>query len=129
RGRATRTAGRPPAREKLTTPNPRGALFPPAPAGKDAYFANAAAYLAKLDALEREVREVIAKIPADRRRVLTSHSAFGYFQNAYGVNFIAPQGVSTEVEASAKDVAANIAQIKKQKAAALFLYNVAAPHP
>src|SRR5262249_3857135 len=95
--------------------------------GKDAYLANAAAYLAKLDALEREVREVIAKIPADRRRVITSHSAFGYFQNAYGVNFIAPQGVSTEAEASAKDVAAIIAPIKKQKAAAGFLENATAP--
>src|SRR5262249_5047481 len=60
-------------------------------------------------------------------RVITSHSAFGYFQNAYGVNFIAPQGVSTEAEASAKDVAAIIAQIKKQKAAAVFLENVTDP--
>ena len=77
--------------------------------------------------LEREVREVIAKIPADRRRVITSHSAFGYFQDAYGVSFTAPQGVSTEAEASAKDVAAIIAQIKKQKAAAVFLENVTDP--
>src|SRR5262249_22253332 len=91
--------------------------------GKDSYTANAAAYLAKLDALEREVREVIAKIPADRRRVVTSHNAFGYFQDAYGINFTAPQGVSTEAEASAKDVAAIITHIKKEKAAAVFLEN------
>jgi zinc/manganese transport system substrate-binding protein len=115
------------ANAKIYIANIRDALIAADPAGKDAYFANAAAYLAKLDALEREVREVIAKIPADRRRVLTSHSAFGYFQNAYGVNFIAPQGVSTEAEASAKDVAAIIAQIKKQKAAAVFLENVTDP--
>src|SRR5215510_11541849 len=112
------------ANAKIYVANIRDALIAADPAGKAAYEANAAAYLAKLDALEREVREVIAKIPADRRRLITSHSAFGYFQNAYGIAFIAPQGVSTEAEASAKDVAAIIAQIKKQKIAAVFLENV-----
>ena len=115
------------ANAKIYVANIRDALIAADPAGKDAYSANAAAYLAKLDALDRDVREVVAKIPADRRRVITSHSAFGYFQDAYGVNFTAPQGVSTEAEASAKDVAAMIAQIKKQKAAAVFLENVTDP--
>jgi zinc/manganese transport system substrate-binding protein len=126
-GRADPHAWQSVANAKIYIANIRDALIAADPAGKDVYLANAAAYLAKLDALEREVREVIAKIPADRRRVITSHSAFGYFQNAYGVNFIAPQGVSTEAEASAKDVAAIIAQIKKQKAAAVFLENVTDP--
>ena len=126
-GRADPHAWQSVANAKIYVANIRDALIAADPAGKDAYFANAAAYLAKLDALEREVREVIAKIPADRRRVITSHNAFGYFQNAYGVNFIAPQGVSTEAKASAKDVAAIIAQIKKQKAAAVFLENVTDP--
>ena len=126
-GRADPHAWQSVANAKIYVANIRDALIAADPAGKDAYLANAAAYLAKLDALEREVREVIAKIPADRRRVITSHSAFGYFQNAYGVNFTAPQGVSTEAEASAKDVAAIIAQIKKQKVAAVFLENVTDP--
>jgi zinc/manganese transport system substrate-binding protein len=126
-GRADPHAWQSVANAKIYIANIRDALIAADPAGKDVYLANAAAYLAKLDALEREVREVIAKIPADRRRVITSHNAFGYFQNAYGVNFIAPQGVSTEAEASAKDVAAIIAQIKKQKAAAVFLENVTDP--
>jgi zinc/manganese transport system substrate-binding protein len=126
-GRADPHAWQSVANAKIYVANIRDALIAADPAGKDAYLANAAAYLAKLDALEREVREVIAKIPADRRRVITSHSAFGYFQDAYGVNFTAPQGVSTEAEASAKDVAAIIAQIKKQKAAAVFLENVTDP--
>src|SRR4029453_17181999 len=111
------------ANAKIYLANIRDALIAADPAGKDAYFANAAAYLAKLDALEREVREVIAKVPADRRRVITSHNAFGYFQNAYGLSFTAPQGVSTEAEASAKEVAAIITQIKKQKVGAGFLEN------
>ena len=126
-GRADPHAWQSVANAKIYVANIRDALIAADPAGKDAYLANAAAYLAKLDALEREVREVIAKIPADRRRVITSHSAFGYFQEAYGVSFTAPQGVSTEAEASAKDVAAIIAQIKKQKAAAVFLENVTDP--
>ncbi|HYZ43819.1 MAG TPA: metal ABC transporter substrate-binding protein [Xanthobacteraceae bacterium] len=115
------------ANAKIYVANIRDALIAADPAGKDAYDANAAAYLAKLDAVEREVRDVVAKIPADRRRVVTSHNAFGYFQDAYGISFTAPQGVSTEAEASAKDVAAIISQIKKQKAAAVFLENVTDP--
>jgi len=115
------------ANAKVYVANIRDALIAADPAGKDAYAANAAAYLAKLDALEREVRDVIARVPADRRRVITSHNAFGYFQDAYGVAFTAPQGVSTEAEASARDVAAIITQIKKQKIPAVFLENVTDP--
>jgi zinc/manganese transport system substrate-binding protein len=126
-GRADPHAWQSVANAKVYVANIRDALIAADPAGKEAYVANAAAYLAKLDALEREVREVMAKIRADRRRVITSHNAFGYFQDAYGVNFIAPQGVSTEAEASAKDIAAIISQIKKQKVAAVFLENVTDP--
>ena len=74
--------------------------------------ANASAYLAKLDALDREVREAVAQIPQDRRKVISTHDAFGYFAAAYGIEFIAPLGVSTESEASARDVAAIITQIR-----------------
>ena len=126
-GRADPHAWQSIANAKIYVANIRDALIAADPAGKDAYNANAAAYLAKLDALQREVRELIAKIPPDRRRVITSHNAFGYFQDAYGITFIAPQGVSTEAEASAKDVAAIISQIRKQKAAAVFLENVTDP--
>jgi zinc/manganese transport system substrate-binding protein len=89
-----------------------------------AYEANAAAYLAKLDDLDREVRTAVAAIPAERRKIITNHEAFGYFKQAYGVDFIAPQGVSTEAEPSARDVARIITQIKKQKIPAVFLENV-----
>jgi zinc/manganese transport system substrate-binding protein len=126
-GRADPHAWQSVANAKIYVANIRDALVAIDPAGKDAYQANAAAYLAKLDALEREVRDTVAKIPADRRRLITSHDAFGYFEVAYGIDFIAPQGVSTEAEASAKDVAAIIAQIKKQKISAVFLENVNDP--
>ena len=76
------------------------------------FRANAEAYLAKLDALDREVRDAIAKIPEGRRKLITNHDAFGYFATAYGLDFIAPVGVSTESEPSARDIAAIITQIK-----------------
>jgi len=115
------------ANAKIYVNNIRDALIATDPAGKASYEANASAYLAKLDTLEREVKDVVSKIPVERRRVLTSHSAFGYFEDAYGVNFTAPQGISTEAEPSAKDVATIITQIKKQKLSGVFLENVTDP--
>jgi zinc/manganese transport system substrate-binding protein len=109
---------------KIYAANIRDALLAADPAGKSAYEANAAAYLAKLDALDAEVKAAIEKIPPDRRRIITTHDAFGYFAASYGVAFIAPQGVSTESEVSARDVAKIITQIKKQKIPAVFLENI-----
>jgi zinc/manganese transport system substrate-binding protein len=126
-GRADPHAWQSVANAKIYVGNIRDALIAIDPAGKATYEANAAAYLAKLDALEREVKETIAKIPADRRAIITSHDSFGYFGGAYGVGFIAPQGVSTEAEASAKDVAAIIRQIKNRKITAVFMENVTDP--
>jgi zinc/manganese transport system substrate-binding protein len=112
------------ANARIYVANIRDALSLADPAGKDSYAANAAAYLGKLDALETEVKAAIEKIPSDRRRIITTHDAFGYFAAAYGVAFIAPQGVSTEAEVSAKDVARIITQIRKQMIPAVFLENV-----
>jgi zinc/manganese transport system substrate-binding protein len=126
-GRADPHAWQSVANAKIYVGNIRDALIGIDPAGKAHYESNATAYLARLDALEREVWDTIAKVPADRRRVVTSHNAFGYFESAYGIHFTAPQGVSTEAEASAKDVAAIISAIKKQKASAVFLENVTDP--
>jgi zinc/manganese transport system substrate-binding protein len=102
----------------------RDGLIAADPAGQPAYEANAKAYIARLDELDREVREAVARIPAARRKVITTHDAFGYFKDAYGLDFIAPQGVSTESEASARDVARIIAQIKRQKIPAIFVENI-----
>lgn len=115
------------ANAKLYVGNIRDALIGADPGGKAAYEANATAYLAKLDALETEIKAAVARIPADRRRAITSHDAFGYFAKAYGIEFIAPQGVSTEAEASARDVARIIRQIKAQRVPAVFLENVTNP--
>ncbi|MBB6305866.1 metal ABC transporter substrate-binding protein [Xanthobacter tagetidis] len=115
------------ANGKIYVANIRDALIAADPAGKDAYTANAAAYTARLDALDAEVKAALAKIPADQRRIITSHDAFGYFGAAYGVELISPEGVSTESEASAKDVARIIRQIKAEKIPAVFLENVTNP--
>jgi zinc/manganese transport system substrate-binding protein len=112
---------------KIYVTNIRDALAAADPAGKAVYDANAQAYLARLDDLDNEVRAAIAAIPAERRKIITTHEAFGYFGAAYGMSFIAPEGVSTESEASAKDVARIIRQIKKQKIPAVFLENVSDP--
>jgi zinc/manganese transport system substrate-binding protein len=93
-------------------------------AGCDAYKANAETYTGKLDALETEVKDAVASIPADKRTVITSHDAFGYFQHAYGITFLAPEGISTDSEASAADVAKLIEQIRHDKASAIFVENV-----
>jgi zinc/manganese transport system substrate-binding protein len=115
------------ANAKVYVGNIRDALAKADPAGKEAYGANARDYLARLDALEGEVKAAIARIPADRRKIIMGHEAFGYFEAAYGLDFIAPQGVSTEAEASARDVARIIQQIRREKIAAVFLENVSDP--
>lgn len=115
------------ANAKLYVANIRDALSAADPAGKATYEANATAYLTKLDALDAEIKAAIARIPADRRKAITSHDAFGYFIKAYGIEFVAPQGVSTEAEASAKDVARIIRQVKTQKIPAVFLENITNP--
>ncbi|NJL08995.1 MAG: metal ABC transporter substrate-binding protein [Methylacidiphilales bacterium] len=115
------------ANAKVYVANIRDALVAADPAGNDVYAANADAYLAKLDQLEAEIKAAIARISPERRRIITSHDAFQYFEKAYGITFIAPTGVSTDAEASAKAVAKIIAQIKKQKIPAVFLENVTDP--
>lgn len=95
--------------------------------GCSAYRANAESYGAKLEALESELKATVAQIPAEKRTIITSHDAFAYLGHEYGLQFLAPQGVSTESEASAADIAALIRQIKEQKASAIFLENISNP--
>jgi zinc/manganese transport system substrate-binding protein len=112
---------------KVYVANIRTALSAADPANAERYRANAEAYLAKLDALDREVRDAMAKLPPARRKVISTHNAFGYFAAAYGIEFIAPLGVSTESEPSARDIAKIITQVKQAKIPAVFLENVTDP--
>jgi zinc/manganese transport system substrate-binding protein len=112
------------ANAKAYVANIRDALAAADPAGAETYRGNAQSYLEKLDALDREVRAAVAQIPQDRRKVISTHDAFGYLASAYGIEFVAPLGVSTESEASARDIARIITQIRTQKIPAVFLENI-----
>jgi zinc/manganese transport system substrate-binding protein len=115
------------ANAKIYVANVSAALSAASPANAALFKSNAEAYLAKLDALDREVREAVGKIPQGRRKVISTHNAFGYFTAAYGIEFIAPLGVSTESEPSARDIAAIITQVKTAKIPAIFLENISDP--
>src|SRR4051794_6309790 len=91
------------------------------PPRAEAIRAAEAAYLARLAALDAWVREQLARVPAERRVLVTSHDAFGYFAAAYGVRVVAPQGTSPEAQPSAAQVAALIRQIRAERITAVFI--------
>ena len=97
------------------------------PAHADDFAANAAAYIAELEALDVDARAKLAKLPADRRTVVTAHDAFGYLEASYGLTFLAPIGIDTEAEPSARELAALITHLKIKGAAALFVENIKSP--
>jgi zinc/manganese transport system substrate-binding protein len=107
--------------------NIRDALAAADPADADLFRQNAQAYLAKLEELDGEVRQAVSQIPEDHRKVISTHDAFGYFAARYGIQFIAPIGVSTEAEPSARDVARIIAQVRASHIPAVFLERIGDP--
>jgi zinc/manganese transport system substrate-binding protein len=115
------------ANAKTYVANIRDALVAADPADAEVFRVNAENYLGQLDALDREVRQAIARIPLARRKVISTHDAFGYFAAGYGIDFIAPLGVSTESEASARDIAGIITQIRNSGIPAVFLENISDP--
>ncbi|WP_137132281.1 metal ABC transporter substrate-binding protein [Rhizobium sp. FY34] len=112
-----------PVNVKFWVANIEKALSAADPADAATFKANAEAYTKKLDAMDAYAREKLEKIPEDRRKVLTSHDAFGYFGREYKVTFLSPLGVSTESEASAADVAKLIDQIKAERVKTYFFEN------
>ena len=95
------------------------------PEGADVYRGNAQAYVREIDAMDAEVKAKLAAIPQARRKIVTTHDAFQYFGKAYGVELFAPEGVSTEAEPSAGDVAKMIKQIRSDKITAVFFESMA----
>ncbi|WP_414706581.1 metal ABC transporter solute-binding protein, Zn/Mn family, partial [Saliniramus sp.] len=104
---------------KVYVANIRDALIAHDPAGSDIYSANAEAYIGELAALDAEILEAVAALPKGAL-VITSHDAFRYFTHAYGLEFDAPLGTSTEVEATARDVARLIETIRANDIGAVF---------
>jgi zinc/manganese transport system substrate-binding protein len=109
---------------KIYVANIRDGLIAADPEGKAVYEANAAKYLDAIGKEEIAVKQALAALPEARRKIITSHDAFGYFGAAYGLEIIAPEGVSTESEASAQDVAKIIRQIKAEHIPAVFIENI-----
>jgi len=115
------------ANGRLYVANIARALAAADPAHADDYRRRAEAYDGELVVLDRDIRRRLDVIPADRRRIVTSHDAFRYFGRAYGIRFRSPVGLSTESEPSAKQIAALIRQLKKEKTRALFVENITDP--
>lgn len=112
-----------PVNVKVWVVNIEKALSAADPADAAAFKANAEKYTRKLDELDAYAHSKFDKIADDRRKVLTSHDAFGYFGREYNVSFLAPLGLSTESEASAADVARLIEQIKQEHVKTYFFEN------
>jgi zinc/manganese transport system substrate-binding protein len=112
------------ANGRIYVANIRDGLIAADPEGRATYEANAAKYLNEIATMDAHVKESLGRLPEARRKIITSHDAFAYFGKAYGLTIIAPEGVSTESEASAKDVAKIIRQIKAERIPAAFLENV-----
>ena len=104
--------------------NIEAALSAASPADAATFKANADAYRAKLTALHNRALADIAKLPQNKRVVVTAHDAFGYLANAYGLTFLAPQGIDTEAEPSAKELADLISFLNEEGAGALFVENI-----
>ncbi|MCW2275240.1 metal ABC transporter substrate-binding protein [Rhodoblastus acidophilus] len=115
------------ANAKIYAANIRDGLVAADPADAEFFKARAEKFLARLDATEQRVRAGVAEIPEKNRRIVTTHDAFGYFAAAYGFEFLAPQGISTDAEPSAKDIVKLIQQIKREKIPAVFLENISDP--
>ena len=111
----------------LYTRNIAAALAKVDPAGATAYQTNANAYVKELQALDTWAKAQFAAIPADKRKAITSHDAFGYLAAQYQIKFLAPQGVSTDAEPSAREVAQLIRQIQRERIKAVFVENMSNP--
>ena len=107
--------------------NIRDALVKADPAHADAYRANAEHYIDEMEALDKEAKARLSRIPASDRLIITSHDAFGYFADAYDLELLSPVGINTLAEPSASDMGRLIQQIESSHARALFLENMTNP--
>lgn len=97
------------------------------PANAADYKANGEKLIGELKTIDARLKQEFAALPEARRKVVTTHDAFGYFGAAYGVSFIAPEGISTESEVSASQIASVIKQIRDEHIQAIFVENITDP--
>lgn len=109
---------------KIYIKNIANALVEVDPANAVIYQQAQTTYLSELDSLDNWVQTQFAQIPAQKRKMITSHDAFGYLAATYGVQILSPMGVSTASEPSAGGVKKLIRQINKEKITAVFVENI-----
>lgn len=112
---------------RIYATNIASALAAVDPDHKDVYEANLSKYNSQLQKLDATVRSVMEEIPPEKRKLVTTHDAFGYFEKAYGIEMIAALGVATEAQPSAKEIARIIRQIREDAIPAIFLETMIDP--
>ncbi len=100
------------------------ALVQLVPARAAAFEARRDSWLGRLGALRQSIAPRLMALPPERRRVLTSHDAFGYFAQEWRLQFLAAQGVSDAAEPSAAEVAGLIRQLRAEGVRAIFVENI-----
>lgn len=104
-----------------------GGLAAADPSNAAVYRDTAAGYAARITQTDGWIASRLSAIPAAQRRIITTHDAFGYYGARYGIEFMAPEGISTEFEPSARSIAALVAQIRREKVRAIFMENMTSP--
>lgn len=97
------------------------------PANAGIYHKAADRYVAQLMQVDAWIEAQLAAVPADRRKIITTHDAFGYYGARYGIEFLSAEGISTEFEPSAKAIAALVGQIKRENVRVVFIENMTSP--
>jgi zinc/manganese transport system substrate-binding protein len=99
-----------------------------ADAGNAARYRDAAdRYGGQIARTDAWIEATLAPVPIDRRRILTTHDAFGYYGARYGIELLSAEGISTDTEPSAKAIAALVRQIEREKVRAVFIENMTSP--
>jgi zinc/manganese transport system substrate-binding protein len=97
------------------------------PSGAATYRDAASRYIAQIVQTETWIETTLAAIPPDRRRIITTHDAFGYYGARFGIELLSAEGISTESEPTAKTIAALVRQIEREKVRAVFIEHMTSP--
>ncbi len=89
--------------------------------GAELFTRRAEFYKSRLDSLDTWIRDIVERLPEDRRILITSHDAFRYLGHAYGIRVLALQGISTEAQPQTRDVIKLVNVIKEAKVPAVFI--------
>ena len=91
------------------------------PEHKDTYQKNLDKYVAELDKLDKDAKERLAKIPEEKKLIVTSEGCFKYFSKAYGVPSAYIWVINTEEEGTPEQTTRLVEILKKSKVPSLFV--------